>query len=108
MPRAARFTTSAPIVRGDAVATWGFPKPSAGLPRPSLLFDGRRTRLRRLRDPIPQSGQRRALFSPADPAIPRRSGSPEDNPDLRRFRSYALQPHRGHPRLKTEISKHPS
>lgn len=30
------------VVRCDAAVTWGFPDLSAGLPRPSLLFDGRR------------------------------------------------------------------
>lgn len=31
-----------PTLRYDAAVTWGFPDLSAGLPRPSLLFDGRR------------------------------------------------------------------
>lgn len=35
-------------VRRDAAVTWGFPVPSAGLPRPSLLFDGRRKKRLRL------------------------------------------------------------
>lgn len=35
-------------VRRDAAVTWGFPEPSAGLPRPSLLFDGRRKKRLRL------------------------------------------------------------
>lgn len=38
-------------VRCDAAVTWGFPDLSAGLPRPSLLFDGRRkNRLRSWRE----------------------------------------------------------
>lgn len=38
-------------VRYDAGVTWGFPDLSAGLPRPSLLFDGRRKkRLRSWRE----------------------------------------------------------
>lgn len=35
-------------VRCDAAVTWGFPDLSAGLPRPSLLFDGRRKKRLRL------------------------------------------------------------
>lgn len=35
-------------VRRDVAVTWGFPEPSAGLPRPSLLFDGRRKKRLRL------------------------------------------------------------
>lgn len=35
-------------VRCDAAVTWGFPELSAGLPRPSLLFDGRRKKRLRL------------------------------------------------------------
>lgn len=38
-------------VRCDATVTWGFPDLRAGLPRPSLLFDGRRKkRLRSWRE----------------------------------------------------------
>lgn len=50
-PDVSKVVADPSAVRYDAAVTWGFPDLSAGLPRPSLLFDGRRKkRLRSWRE----------------------------------------------------------